>query len=116
MNENLKNQIYTYRLRTVLYLTAIIIPWLFAFEILPFEYEAFSVFTEVTLYILWSLVLIFSLVNIRKEIKAFHYDSEIEYSNKIMWKVVYSILFAFLIITTVYLLIALCLIMVSYMV
>jgi hypothetical protein len=115
MDENLKNQIYTFRLRTVLYLTAILIPWLFAFEILPFEYGAFSVFTEVTLYILWSLVLIFSIVNIRKEIKAFHFDSEVEYSNKRMWKVVYSILYVFLIITTVYLLITLVLIMVSYL-
>lgn len=116
MNDEQKNVSIYYIIHLFLYLVIVAMPWLFMLEMLPFNYAAITVFTEISLYILWSIVIILSIIYIRKDIKKLSIESDTGFSSKRMWNVSFYILQVLLFITLAFLLITLIVIGVSFMV
>lgn len=116
MNDDLKNVSIFYIIHFFLYLVIVALPWLFMFEMLPFHYADITVLTEISLYILWSILIIFTIIYIRKDIKKLSLESDAGFSSKRMWHVSFWIMQVLLIITVSFLVITLAVIGFSFMV
>jgi hypothetical protein len=116
MNEKLKYRLNICVIHFVLYLVILVIPWMFSFEMLPISYGTISVFAEVSLYILWSIILILSVIQIKRDIKKYTLDTIDETVSKRMWKLTFNMMRILLLITLAYLVLVLIFIAISYMV
>ncbi|MGB8453090.1 MAG: hypothetical protein WCD89_12275 [Anaerocolumna sp.] len=116
MDEKLKYRLNICVIHFVLYLVILIIPWMFGFEMLPIPYGTISIFTEVSLYILWSIILIFSILQIKRDIKNYTFEEADETVSKRMWKVTFTIMRVLLLLTLAYLILTLIFIGISYIV
>ncbi len=116
MNEGSEYRLITCVIHFFLYLVIVLVPWLFVFEMLPFNYAAMTVPVEVGIYILWCVVLILSVFLTKKDIKKYTFDSTGETVSKRMWKVIFTIFRILMLFTLAYLLLSLLLIGISYMV
>ncbi len=116
MNEKTRYRLTTCVIHFVLYLVIVLLPWMFGFEMLPIPYSSLSVFIEVIMYILWSVILVLSVKQIKKDIRNYTFDSANETVSKRMWKVIFSIMRILMLLTLAYLILTLVIIGVSYMV
>ncbi|QHQ59474.1 hypothetical protein Ana3638_00565 [Anaerocolumna sedimenticola] len=116
MNDGSEFRLTTCVIHFFVYLVAVVVPWLFVFEMLPFNYAAMTIPVEVGIYILWSIVLILSAILTKKDIKKYTFDSTGETVSKRMWKVIFVIFRILMLFTLAYLLLSLLLIGISYMV
>ena len=116
MNESSEYRLTTCVIHFFVYLVIVVVPWLFAFEMLPFNYAAMTIPVEIGIYILWSVVLILSVFLTKKDIKKYTFDSTGEMLSKRMWKVIFVIFRVLILFTLAYLLLSLLLIGISYMV
>jgi hypothetical protein len=103
-------------LRIALYIVILIVPWLFAFEILPIPYNNIPVLAEVALYFVWSIVLILAIIPVRKDIRKNAFDSGGGVTGKKTGKIPLTIIWYLMLITLAYLLLCLILIGISFMV
>ena len=116
MDEKLKYRLNICVIHFVLYLVILVIPWMFSFEMLPISFGNISVFAEVGLYILWSIILILSVKQLKRDIKNYTYEEAGETVSKRMWKVTFTIMRILMLITLAYLVLVLIFIAISYMV
>ena len=116
MNESSGYRLTTCLIHSFFYLVIVLVPWLFVFEMLPFNYGAMPIPVEVGIYILWSIVLVLSVFLTKKDIKKYTFDSTGETVSKRMWKVIFMIFRLLMLFTLAYLLLSLLLIGISYMV
>jgi hypothetical protein len=115
LNDEQNNVSIYYIIHLFLYLVIVAIPWLFLLEMLPFNYAAITVLNEISLYILWSIIIILAVMYIRKDIKKLSIESDAGFSSKRMWNVSFYILQVLLFITLAFLVITLIVIGISFM-
>lgn len=115
MNEKLKYRLDICLIHFVLYFIIVMIPWMYAFEMLPVPYNRLPVRLEAALYILWSIVLIFASIQVKKDIVSTSNAEEKTVSRR-MWKVIFSIMWILMLVTLAYLILTLILIGISYLI
>lgn len=116
MNEKVKYRLDICLIHLAVYLVALLVPWMFIFEMLTIPYAGLSVLAEVCLYIAWSLILALSAAQAKKDIVNYTvYEAE-ETLSKRMWKVIFTIMRILLLLTLAYLILTLIFILISFMV
>ena len=116
MNEKLKYRLDICLIHFAIYFVILIVPWMFTFEMLPIPYARLSVLAEVGLYVLWSIILILSIIQTRRDIRKYAIDTAGETVSKRMWKLIFTIMWVLMAITLAYLILCIILIGVSFMV
>lgn len=116
VNEKLKYRLDICLIHFALYFVILIVPWMFSFEMLPIPYGELSVLAEAGLYVLWSLILILSVIQVKRDIEKYTFDMDSETVSKRMWKVIFIIMRVLMLITLAYLVLCLLLIGISYLV
>lgn len=116
MNEKLKYRLDICLIHFAIYFVILIVPWMFTFEMLPIPYARFSVLAEVGLYVLWSIILILSIIQARRDIRKYTCDLTDETVSKRMWKLIFNIMWVLMAITLAYLIMCIVLIGVSFLV
>lgn len=115
MNEKLKYRLDICLIHFAIYFVILIVPWMFTLEMLPIPYARLSVLAEVSLYVVWSIILILSIIQARRDIRKYTYDTASETVSKRMWKLIFTITWVLMAITLAYLALCIILIGVSFM-